>query len=187
MSNSVLIKRKDLLHMMGTIGMESIPGTELESVPQISPTAVIEDKDNDKKDEIFTEEMAQLLFSLSIIQNCKYCLLIQNPTGFLYEYRNVYFFGESIVIAEKEQRSDLIRFYLVPFIPLAIGAVSSAGIVKAENIVSNYNMVIKEVSPSGEEEYVSYCRQGEEPDEIDRMVRFLVNSHRECLRGVHNG
>ena len=188
MIDRVLIRERDLLHLTRTIGFSEIPGIELASLKA-------SDFPNDNEDNIaqgiskdvgrhYTEQMECLLLGLSVMVNSTHRLFIQIPSGLRYAYRNIYLFGEGILIADKEQGSDCIRFSIVPYITLAIGAVSSCADAGEDFDEQEKTLHITEIFPEAKAEYDTPCIPGKEPLEIDRMVRFLALSHQSCLKGA---
>lgn len=198
MYNRVLIKQEDLSDMLRTIDSR-----ELSDLLHLNmnfayarDTVRVSAPGTSKNHKKYEEEMECLLLSLLIIKNSTHRLILEMGTGFLYEYRNIYLACDGIVITDKKADSNCIRFTLAPYIPLAIGAISCVGEssmsgadrrpdgLSSEHQHAVPKIRVKEISPDGETSYESKCEPGTEPDEIRRMVKFIIFSHSACLKGV---
>lgn len=144
----------------------------------------------------YEAEMESLLLSMLIIKYSTHRLILEMGKGFRYEYRNIFFADDGIVITDKKAGSNYIRFTFAPYIPLVIGAILGVGealLPGADRCPDNDSsesqhavpkIRVKEISPDGETAYESQCKPGAEPDEIERMVNFILISHRACLKGL---
>ncbi len=196
MYSRVLIKQAELSDMIKTINNKELSNNlQLERSP-----ACIRGKDCVNRSEMslhnrkYDQEFECLLLSLMIIKNSTHRLILKMGKGFLYEYRNIYLADDGIVITDKEADSDYVRFTLAPYITFAIGAIACigepgtggadrfSGDDSAESRDAVPKIFVEEISPEGEAAYESRCNPGTEPEEIDRMVKFIVFSHRACLK-----
>ena len=202
MQDRVYIKEKDLVQMMQVLDIKEIPGTGLIMAGTIAGAVKMTsasmgsqpggDADIPETQE-YCRQMESLLLSLMIIQKSTHRLIVKPGQGFLYEYRNFYLVDNGIVVLDKKRGSECVCFTLVPYITLAVGAVSDVGAAKTEYTVSARQLIqaleekiirITEISPNGDEEYNSECIPGHEPLEIERMMRFLIYAHQECMKGA---
>ena len=198
MYNRVLIRQEDLSDMLRTTDSRDLSdflhlNTNFSSARKTAQVSAQGTSRNSKK---YEEEMECLLLSLLIIKNSTHRLILEMGKGFLYEYRNIYLACDGIVISDKKVDSNCIRFTLAPYIPLAIGAISCLGessLPGADRRPDNHSsehhrtvskIRVKEISPEGEISYESRCEPGAEPEEIERMVKFVIFSHSACLKGV---
>ena len=153
-------------------------------------TAQVSAQGTSRNSKKYEEEMECLLLSLLIIKNSTHRLILEMGEGFLYEYRKIYFACDGIVITDKKADSEYVRFTLASYLPPVIGALSCVGEPSMPGTVpcSEINsgephpvtpkIRVKEVTPDGEREYETRCDPGEEPEEMERMVKFTVFSHR---------
>lgn len=198
MYNSVLIKQEDLSDMLRTINSRDL--SDLlhlnKDFSYARETARVSELGTSRNSKKYVEEMECLLLSLLIIKNSTHRLILRMGNGFLYEYRNIYLACDGIVITDKKVDSNCIRFTLAPYIPLVIGAISCVGESSlpgadlhpddhsSEDHPAVSKIWVKEISPDGEISYESRCEPGAEPDEIERMAKFIIFSHSTCLKGV---
>ena len=191
----MVIRIKDLQHMLGVINMAEVWGTGIKAA-EVSAEADMDggndisvEKSYTEVQEATDEAIGIILISLSVIRNSPYRLEIQtNTDSFKYEFRNIYLSGEGIAVVDKRSGEENVRFTIVPYITLAIGAVSGIGegisgrmSVETEN--QNRAIYVTEYSPTGEVSYESNCPMNHEPEAIERISKFLVYAHRACLKG----
>ncbi len=197
MQSRAVIKVKDLQHMMAVIGLPEIIGTNITALEDLSEynengsnNIIHQEPSGEKELRTSDNSMGIILLSLSVIHNSTHRLLIKMNKKYDYEFRNIYMAQEGIVVVDKRNHMDNVRFTIVPFITFAIGAVSGIGKGKTDLEVEDsftdpgYMITVVEQTPDSEEKYKTRCLINKEPEEIERIVKFLAYTHQACLKGA---
>ena len=192
MFNRVLIRQEDLCDMIHTLGNTEISGilNPADRFAYDHNTDRVRASHTSANYKQYEERIESLLLAVLIIKKSTHRLILEMGEGFLYEYRKIYFACDGIVITDKKADSEYVRFTLASYLPPVIGALSCVGEPSMPGTVpcSEINsgephpvtpkIRVKEVTPDGEREYETRCDPGEEPEEMERMVKFTVFSHR---------
>ena len=195
MPSRAVIRIKDLQHMIAVLDIPEIPGTNIKAMDHPSEynenhIGLQKELISNENQESINQSLEIILLSLVVVRSSLYSLLIKPDESFKYEFRNIYFAQEEIVVIDKEYGVENVRFTLFPYITMAIGAASGIGIAgsyfkkEVQKKSEDKIIVVTEHSPDLDQVYETTCESGEEPEAIERMSDFLISAHATCLKGV---